>query len=207
MYPNSSKSQPKRNAKKLIRHKKPESVDSRVILLNKPFNVLCQFSDENGRPTLKDYLPNKPNFYPAGRLDFDSEGLVILTNDGRLQHKISSPKFAMEKTYIAQVDGQITAEAIAQLQKGVQLKDGLTLPAKARMIEQPQWLWSRNPPVRFRANIPTSWLELTISEGKNRQVRRMTAAVGFPTLRLIRVQVGQWRLDRLQPGEHLTLTV
>lgn len=197
--------QPKRSSNRLRHHKNSTVVDSRIILLNKPFNALCQFSDEHGRQTLKDFIPNKPGFYPAGRLDYDSEGLVILTNDGRLQHKISSPKFAVEKTYYAQVDGQITADAIEQLQQGVQLKDGLTRPAKARIIEQPDWLWERNPPVRYRANIPTSWLELVISEGKNRQVRRMTAAVGFPTLRLIRVQVGEWHLESLKPGDYKEL--
>lgn len=201
------RSQPQKNSNRARYNKKAASTDKRLILLNKPFNVLCQFSDEHGRQSLKDFIHNKPGFYPAGRLDYDSEGLVILTNNGRLQHKISSPKFAVEKTYYAQVDGQITAKAIEQLQHGVQLKDGLTLPAKAKMIEQPTWLWERSPPVRYRANIPTSWIELIISEGKNRQVRRMTAAVGFPTLRLIRVQVGEWHLKGLQPGDYKELEV
>ncbi|MDH5765068.1 MAG: rRNA large subunit pseudouridine synthase E [Gammaproteobacteria bacterium] len=173
---------------------------SKIILFNKPYDVLCQFTDEQGRATLADYI-NEKNVYAAGRLDRDSEGLLILTDDGKLQNKISDPKHKLEKTYLAQVEGEVTDEAIRQLQQGVKLKDGITRPARARIINQPEWLWPRQPPIRERNNIPTSWIELKISEGKNRQVRRMTAAVGFPTLRLIRECIGKWRLDVLKPGE------
>ncbi len=166
---------------------------------NKPFGVLCQFSGEGD--TLANYI-NIHNIYPAGRLDKDSEGLLLLTDDGKLQHQISHPTFNKEKTYIVQVDGQISANAIANLARGVSLKDGLTRPAKARIINQPDWLWPRIPAVRFRQNIPTSWIELTITQGKNRQVRRMTAQVGFPTLRLIRTQIGDWSLNNLTPGHY-----
>ena len=184
---------------------KLQTQTAQVILLNKPFNVLCQFSDEQERQTLKDFLPNSPNFYPAGRLDYDSEGLLLLTNNGKVQNKISSPKFGMEKTYLVQVDGAITEQAIQQLLQGVQLKDGPARALQAKISKEPVWLWERIPPVRFRANIPTSWLEITINEGKNRQVRRMTAAVGFPTLRLIRTRIGSWDLAALKPGEHRLL--
>jgi len=175
-----------------------------LLLFNKPFNVLCQFTDEpefkDKRQTLADYL-NQPEFYAAGRLDRDSEGLLLLTNDGKLQQQIANPKTKQPKTYLVQVEGEVTKEAIKQLQQGLKLKDGLTRPAKARKVSEPKWLWERNPPVRERKNIPTSWLELTITEGKNRQVRRMTAAVGFPTLRLIRTQIGKWKLGSLALGE------
>ena len=175
-----------------------------LLLFNKPFNVLCQFTDEpeykNQRETLADYI-NQPGFYAAGRLDRDSEGLLLLTNDGKLQQQIANPKTKQPKTYLVQVEGEITQEAIKQLQQGVKLKDGLTRPAKARKVSEPKWLWERNPPVRERKNIPTTWIELTITEGKNRQVRRMTAAVGFPTLRLVRTQIGKWKLDNLALGE------
>lgn len=174
---------------------------SKIILFNKPFDVLCQFTDNEGRATLADYIKEK-NVYAAGRLDRDSEGLLILTDDGKLQNKITDPKHKLEKTYLAQVDGEVTQEAINQLQKGVKLKDGMTRPAKAKIIDEPEWLWPRTPPIRERKNIPTTWIELKISEGKNRQVRRMTAAVGFPTLRLIRVSVGEWKLGDLQSGEY-----
>ena len=170
-----------------------------IILLNKPYGVLCQFTDEQGRPTLADYITQK-NIYAAGRLDRDSEGLVVLTDDGRLQHTITDPKHKLEKTYLVQVEGQIDNQAIEQLRKGIRLKDGMTRPAQVKKIDQPENLWPREPPIRERRNIPTSWLELTISEGRNRQVRRMTAAAGFPTLRLIRTQVGEWSLDDLLPG-------
>ena len=173
---------------------------SKIILLNKPYDVLCQLTDEQGRDTLADYIKEK-NVYAAGRLDRDSEGLLILTDDGKLQNKITDPKHKLEKTYLAQVEGEVSQEAIKQLQKGVKLKDGMTRPAKARIIDEPEWLWPRTPPIRERKNIPTSWIELKISEGKNRQVRRMTAAAGFPTLRLIRERVGEWELGELQSGE------
>lgn len=177
-----------------------EPMSNKIILLNKPFNVLSQFTDEKDRTTLKDFLADYPGFYTAGRLDYDSEGLLLLTNDGAVQHQISSPKYRLEKTYWVQLDGQINDTALQQLRTGVNLKDGKTLPAKAEHLAEPA-LWPRNPPVRYRANIPTSWISLSISEGRNRQVRRMTAAVGFPTLRLVRVAIGPWQLNELQPGE------
>ena len=171
-----------------------------IILLNKPYNVLCQFTDDQGRPTLADYVPVK-GVYPAGRLDRDSEGLVVLTDDGGLQARISHPRHKMSKTYWAQVEGVPDATAIDRLSAGVQLKDGLTRPARARLMGEPPGLWPRQPPIRERRHIPTAWLELTLSEGRNRQVRRMTAAVGYPTLRLIRYRVGSWTIDGLVPGE------
>lgn len=174
---------------------------SQLVLFNKPYGVICQFSADDKHPTLAEYIPIK-NVYPAGRLDHDSEGLLLLTDDGKLQHKIADPKNKMAKTYRVQVDGDISDDAIAQLRKGVQLKDGLTRPAQCKRIDEPRHLWPRDPPVRFRKNIPTSWIELTIREGRNRQVRRMTAAVGFPTLRLIRVRIGSWKLEDLQPGKY-----
>jgi len=172
---------------------------TRLVLFNKPFNVLCQFSGDDGN-TLANYI-DIPGVYPAGRLDKDSEGLLLLTDDGQLQHRIAHPRHKQDKTYWVQVEGEISEVAIQQLRQGVVLKDGMTLPAQARQIEAPV-LWQRDPPVRFRRHIPTSWLELTIREGKNRQVRRMTAAVGFPTLRLIRQAIGKWNLGDLQPGEY-----
>jgi len=162
--------------------------------------VLSQFRESGARLTLSDFF-NDPTLRVAGRLDLDSEGLLLLSDDGRLVQKISNPRFKLEKTYWAQVEGEPTANAIAQLRSGLILKDGKTRPARAELIEEPRNLWPRNPPIRFRANIPTSWLELTISEGRNRQVRRMTAAVNFPTLRLIRARVGEWSLGELKPGE------
>ena len=172
----------------------------RILLFNKPFGVICQFSPDGMHPTLADYIP-VPEFYPAGRLDTDSEGLLVLTDDGQLQHRITDPKHKLSKTYWVQLEGVPDESALAQLRQGVQLKDGLTLPAAATLMDEPAHLWSRNPPVRVRKAIPTSWLELTIREGKNRQVRRMTAAAGFPTLRLIRYRIGDWTLDNLAPGE------
>ena len=161
---------------------------------------MTQFRESGTRATLSNYF-NDPALRVAGRLDYDSEGLLLLSDDGRLVQKISDPRFKLEKTYWAQVEGEPTTDALAQLRGGITLKDGKTRPAKAKLIEEPAGLWSRDPPIRYRAKIPTSWIELTISEGRNRQVRRMTAAVKFPTLRLIRVRVGDWSLGELKPGE------
>ncbi len=175
---------------------------STIILLNKPFQVLCQFQDSEGRPTLKGLLPDQPGFYPAGRLDHDSEGLLLLTDDGALQHFISDPKHKQPKTYWAQVEGIPSKEKLASFARGLDLKDGKTKPAKCRPIAEPKGLWERTPAIRERKNIPTQWLEITLTEGRNRQVRRMTAAIGHPTLRLIRYSIGSWALDSLLPGEH-----
>jgi 23S rRNA pseudouridine2457 synthase len=176
---------------------------SRILLFNKPYGVLCQFTDAEGRPTLADYIRDK-GVYPAGRLDRDSEGLMVLTDDGTIQHRIAHPLHKMRKTYWAQVEGLIDEQALRQLREGVLLNDGPTRPAQAEAIAEPA-LWPREPPVRYRAQIPTSWLALQISEGRNRQVRRMTAAVGFPTLRLVRVAIGDWQLGELAPGEYREL--
>ncbi len=176
---------------------------SSVILFNKPFGVLSQFSGDGSIATLADFI-DAPGFYPAGRLDKDSEGLLILTDDGKLQQAISNPRYRKFKTYLAQVEGQASEQALAGLTAGVELKDGLTLPAKVKAIPEPE-LWPRNPPIRFRKQVPTSWLEISIREGKNRQVRRMTAAVGLPTLRLVRTRIDRWSLDDLEPGHWLQL--
>ncbi|MFK7976805.1 MAG: pseudouridine synthase [Halioglobus sp.] len=176
-----------------------------IILFNKPYNVLSQFTDDQGRETLADYL-QAPGFRAAGRLDYDSEGLLVLTDDGRLQQHIANPENGRWKHYMVQVEGTVSNEAIVALAAGITLKDGPTLPARASAVEPPR-VWPRNPPIRVRKSIPDSWLSLSIREGRNRQVKRMTAAVGFPTLRLIRVGVGDWELEPLLPGEHRLLEV
>ena len=172
----------------------------RLILFNKPYGVLCQFSaDGSAKPTLADYI-DVPQVYPAGRLDTDSEGLLLLTDDGKLQARIADPRFKLAKTYLVRVEGVPDAAALEALRRGVQLKDGMTRPAEAEAIPAPE-LWPRDPPIRVRQTIPDSWIRLTIREGKNRQVRRMTAAVGFPTLRLVRWEIGEWSVAGLAPGE------
>ncbi len=173
---------------------------ARLILFNKPYGVLTQFTDREGRATLADHI-DRPGFYPAGRLDRDSEGLLILTDDGRAQHAIAHPRRKMAKRYWVQVEGVPDEAALEALRRGVTLKDGPTRPARVKRIDEPAGLWPRDPPIRFRAAIPTCWIELTITEGRNRQVRRMTAAVGHPTLRLIRHAIGSWTLDGLAPGQ------
>jgi len=171
-----------------------------LIALNKPYGVLCQFTDVDGRRTLADFIRQK-DVYAAGRLDQDSEGLLLLTDDGRLAHRLTDPGHKQPKTYLVQVEGEIDESALGALRRGVLLNDGPTLPAMAQAALEPDWLWPRDPPVRYRKSIPTSWLSLSLREGRNRQVRRMTAAVGFPTLRLIRVRMGEHALDGLAPGE------
>jgi 23S rRNA pseudouridine2457 synthase len=172
---------------------------ARLILLNKPFGVICRFSPEGERPTLKDFV-DVASVYPAGRLDTDSEGLVVLTDDGALQARVTDPRHKLEKSYWVQVEGEPGAAALEQLRRGMDLGDHVTRPARARRIEEPEGLWPRTPPIRVRKAIPTSWIELSIREGRNRQVRRMTAKAGHPTLRLIRHRVGPWSLGGLQPG-------
>lgn len=172
---------------------------ARVILLNKPHGVQSQFTGSEGTRNLSEYV-DVPDVYPAGRLDADSEGLILLTDDGRLQARISDPRHKLPKTYLAQVEGEPSDEALARLRSGVDLGDFRTRPAAARSIPEPDWIWPRDPPVRYRRHIPTSWIELVLREGRNRQVRRMTAAVGFPTLRLIRTAIGPYSLDGLSPG-------
>ncbi|HZY32963.1 MAG TPA: pseudouridine synthase [Rhodanobacter sp.] len=171
-----------------------------LIALNKPYGVLCQFTDDRGRATLADFVRQK-DVYAAGRLDHDSEGLLLLTDDGRLAHRLTDPRHKQAKTYLAQVEGTLDEVALQALRRGVLLNDGPTQPVEAEFASEPDWLWPRDPPGRFRKTIPTSWLSLTLREGRNRQVRRMTAAVGFPTLRLIRVRIGEYALDGLAPGE------
>lgn len=177
---------------------------SKIILFNKPYSVLSQFTDSGGHNTLAEYISIK-NVYAAGRLDKDSEGLLLLTDNGKLQDKIAHPRSKQAKHYWVQVEGDISDDAISRLQQGVNLKDGMTLPAKVTLIDEPEDLWPRNPPIRFRKTIPTQWLDIVIKEGKNRQIRRMTAAVGNPTLRLIRHKIGDWCLLDLQPGESKVL--
>jgi len=170
-----------------------------IILFNKPYSVLCQFRAVAGRLTLKDFI-SQPGVHAAGRLDADSEGLLVLTDDGIEQHRITDPRHKLPKTYYVEVEGEPEEAALEQLRKGVVLNDGLTKPAEAARVDAPPWLWPRDPPVRFRKNIPSAWIRLTLREGKNRQIRRMTAAVGHPTLRLIRYRIGAWSLDGLVPG-------
>lgn len=179
---------------------------STLIAFNKPFGVICKFSPEPGKSTLADFIPVK-EVYPAGRLDTDSEGLLLLTDDGVLQARITDPRNKLPKVYWAQVEGEPSDAALAMLRSGVDLGEFVTRPAGAKRIEEPAGLWPRDPPIRYRAKIPTAWLELTLKEGRNRQVRRMTARVGHPTLRLVRAAVGDWRLDGLAPGEWRRLPV
>lgn len=174
-----------------------------TVLLNKPFRVLCQFTDDSGRPTLADYV-DQANVYPAGRLDYDSEGLIVLTDDGRLQARLSQPRSNTSKIYWAQVEGVPTESELAKLEIGVKLKDGSARALRAKSIDEPAGLWPRNPPIRYRRNVADSWLEMQLTEGRNRQVRRMTAAAGLPTLRLVRCRVGPYALDGLAPGEWRT---
>ena len=171
-----------------------------IVLLNKPYGVLCQFTDPSGRGTLADYV-DIPGIYPAGRLDMDSEGLVLLTDDGRLPARISSPRFSMRKVYYAQVEGIPAEDALNKLRRGLSIRGQRTRNAMVEPIEEPPWLWPRDPPIRHRKKVPTAWIRVTLREGRNRQVRRMTAAVGHPTLRLIRHRIGSWGLEDLSPGE------
>ena len=177
----------------------------RYILLNKPYEVLPQFTDEHGRATLKDFVP-VPNVYPVGRLDFDSEGLMLLTDDKQVQHRLSDPRYKVAKTYWAQVEGEVSAAALARLRAGVPIKGGLTAPAGAQARAEPAGLWARSTPIRYRASIPTSWVEIELAQGMNRQVRKMCAAVGLPCLRLVRAAIGPLTLGTLQPGEWRELT-
>lgn len=184
-----------------MRNRRPSSSRKAVLIaFNKPFNVLCQFTSGARRRTLADFVTVK-GVYPAGRLDYDSEGLVLLTDDGRLQQRIADPRHHMKKIYLAQVERVPDDKALALLRRGVKLRDGMTAPAGARLVAEPEWLWPREPPIRYRSHVPTAWLEIALMEGRNRQIRRMTAAVGYPTLRLVRVTIGAWSLDGLRPGQ------
>lgn len=188
-------------ANRAISAAKPKPTEQKIVLFNKPFDVLSQFTDGGNRRTLADFITEK-EVYAAGRLDRDSEGLLLLTNDGKLQAKLTQPKRKTSKTYWVQVEGVPTADKLKTLANGVELKDGMTLPAQIKLMAEPINLWPRTPPIRERQNIPTSWIEVTISEGRNRQVRRMTAHIGHPTLRLIRYRIGQWTIDGIKNGEY-----